>query len=132
MREVNLSTWEETTEMYPRHTTREKMSTFLNCNFQHGNRPAALVAFAKEARDFITGGQFDTQIEGAFIGQNGATQGHIITMDILKLDDNIIRQRVKNFGGFNLAVVDYPQVTAIPTLMLKVNKITTIVITIIR
>ena len=99
---------------YPHHTTRERLSAFLSCNFQHGNRPASLAAFAKAAvLDQLTPASVPhaREVSGAFVGLNGSSTCHLLNMDVLKVDDNIISQRTTNFSGLDLTILDFPEVS---------------------
>ena len=115
LRDVNMKTWQEAVTSYPHQTTRERLSAFLSCNFQHGNRPASLVAFAKAAvleqvnpASSVANGR---EVTGAFVGLNGSALGHVLNMDILKVDDNVISKNTTNFSGFDLTIIDVPEVS---------------------
>ena len=110
LREVNMKSWDEAKEKYPNYTTTDKLSAFRTYNFQHGNRPAALVAFAQAARQSVHAATPQTQEMDAFVGLIGSCKGYVLTTDVLKVDDNIIKQKTENFKGFNLAILDFPEV----------------------
>lgn len=96
---MNLKSWEEVVRDFPEHTTRERLSAFLKCNFQHGARPASFVVFAKDAhqRSSLTV-LFESQVSDAFLGTEAKCMGYRQNMDVLKLDDTIITEN--NFFYF--------------------------------
>lgn len=115
LREVNLQSWDEAEAKYPKYTTRDKLSVFMSYNYHYGNRPAALVAFARAAAAATSAedGTSQSQVADAFIGLNGSCRGYILNMDVLKVDDIIIKECTHNFQGFHLAIIDFPEVTHI-------------------
>ena len=112
MRVVNVASWNEATELYPRHCTPEKLEPFKRLDFSGLKLPEQFIQFCKSAKSSLTDALSQSNDDDAFIIKSGSNVGLIWKVDIMdstvdSVNEAIHDAQMNSFMGFSLAFMDY-------------------------
>ena len=117
---VNLETWEEAVEAYPRFATAEKLEPFKHLNFSKADIPPQFLNYCQ----YITGSDnadpCDISADDFFSFNNSGAIGifwknSVSNISVDTIDTIFATAQVKKFSGFTLAVLDYARSSDVDT-----------------
>ena len=111
MRVMNVSSWDEAKEMYPQHTTPEKLEPFKHLNFSGHQLPQQFLQFCQHIRATESTETSTEDFDKVFVIKNGTTailwKTDITNVTVDLFEETFNRAGVDKCLGFSLALFDY-------------------------
>lgn len=112
LRVMNMGSWDEAKEMYPQHTTPEKLEPFKHLDFSGHQLPQQFLQFCQQIRASERSESPTTEDHDNIFVLKSATTAVLWKADITNITVNSFEETINKAGvdkcmGFSLALFDY-------------------------